>query len=310
MKRIALVSLGCPKNLVDSEYICEQFMNAGYTLVNDARDADLVVVNTCSFLTYAVQESVDTIIEMTGGGKEVLCAGSLVSRYHEEVRAEIPEFVLCAGPGTYGRVVQAYEAGQRYLEPDFSSLVRRSFFSGTASAWVKVSEGCSNRCRYCLIPALRGGLGSRTPRDIVEECRILAGKGAKEVMLVAQDLGCYGRDIGLTDGLVRLIDDISVIDAVEWIRIMYVHPASLTRGLVRQIETNPRVCPYIDLPVQHVSDTVLKAMGRRGGAKAVHRAFDMIRSAAREIWIRTSLMVGHPGAVSYTHLTLPTIYSV
>lgn len=144
-------------------------------------------------------------------------------------------------------------------------------------------------------PFLRGGLVSRTPRDIVEECRILAGKGAKEIILVAQDLGCYGRDIGLTDGLVRLIDDISVIDAVEWIRIMYVHPASLTRGLVRQIETNPRVCPYIDLPVQHVSDTVLKAMGRRGGAKAVHRAFDMIRSAAREIWIRTSLMVGHPG---------------
>lgn len=295
MKRIALVSLGCPKNLVDSEYICEQFMNAGYTLVNDARDADLVVVNTCSFLTSAVQESVDTILEMTGGGKEVICAGCLVSRYHEEVLAELPEVVLCAGPGTYGRVVQAYEAGQRYLEPDFSTVVRRSFFSGTASACVKVSEGCSNRCRYCLIPSLRGGLVSRTPRDIVEECRILAGKGAKEIILVAQDLGCYGRDIGLTDGLVRLIDEISVIDAVEWIRIMYVHPASLTRGLVRQIETNPRVCPYIDLPVQHVSDTVLKAMGRRGGAKAVHRAFDMIRSAAREIWIRTSLMVGHPG---------------
>jgi len=112
MKRIALVSLGCPKNLVDSEYICEQFMNAGYTLVNDARDADLVVVNTCSFLTSAVQESVDTILEMTGGGKEVICAGCLVSRYHEEVLAEIPEVVLCAGPGTYGRVVQAYEAAR------------------------------------------------------------------------------------------------------------------------------------------------------------------------------------------------------
>lgn len=295
MKRIALVSLGCPKNLVDSEYIWERFMEAGYAPVQEVRDADVVVVNTCSFLTSAVEESIETVLEIVGQGKEVICAGCLVSRYGQDLLAEMPEVSLCAGPGSYDRIVGAYEAGERFLEPGFTSVVKRSFFPGRSSAYVKVSEGCSNRCRYCLIPSIRGRLVSKAPGDVLEECRILADHGAKEIILVAQDLGSYGRDIRLKDGLVRLVDGISGIDAIEWIRIMYVHPASLTRGLLRQIETNPKVCPYIDLPIQHVSETVLRAMGRRGGAKAVHKAFDMIRSAGKEIWIRTSLMVGHPG---------------
>ncbi|HPI94467.1 MAG TPA: 30S ribosomal protein S12 methylthiotransferase RimO [Deltaproteobacteria bacterium] len=295
MKRFALVSLGCPKNLVDSEYICERFMDAGYILVHDARAADLVVVNTCSFLTSAVQESIDTILELAGAGKEVICAGCLVSRYHRDILEEIPEVGLCAGPGSYDGIVQAYESGDRYLEPAFSSVVSRSYFSGTASAYVKVSEGCSNHCHYCLIPSIRGELVSKPPGGILEECRTLAASGAREIILVAQDLGSYGRDLGIKDGLVRLVDRISAIDAVEWIRIMYVHPASLNARLVRQIDENPKVCPYIDLPIQHVSEKVLRSMGRRGGARAVRHAFDLIGGASREIWVRTSLMVGHPG---------------
>jgi ribosomal protein S12 methylthiotransferase len=295
MKRFALVSLGCPKNLVDSEYICERFMEAGYTLVQESRDADLVVVNTCSFLTSAVQESIEVLLEVAGSGKKVICAGCLVSRYREDILKELPEVSLCAGPGSYDRIVQAYEAGDKYIEPAFSSVVSRSFFSGTASAYVKVSEGCSNHCHYCLIPSIRGRLISKVPEDIVEECRTLAGRGAREVVLVAQDLGSYGRDIALKDGLVRLVEKIATIDDLEWIRIMYVHPASLTRSLVQQIEENPKVCPYIDLPIQHISEPVLKAMGRRGGAMAVRRAFELIMGSSREIWVRTSLMVGHPG---------------
>lgn len=295
MKRLALVSLGCPKNLVDSEYICERFMEAGYILVPDAGDADLVVVNTCSFLTSAVQESIDTLLDMAGGGRDVICAGCLVSRYRRDILRELPEVRLCAGPGSYDRIVQAYEAGLRYLDPVFSSVVSRTYSSGSASAYVKVSEGCSNRCGYCLIPSIRGGLVSKPVDVIVDECRALVRGGVREIILVAQDLGAYGRDIGLKDGLDRVVGEVSAIDALEWIRIMYVHPASLTRGLIRQLAANPKVCPYVDLPVQHVSGTVLKAMGRRGGAKAVRRALDMISSAGREIWVRTSLMVGHPG---------------
>ncbi len=174
-------------------------------------------------------------------------------------------------------------------------MVKRSFFSGTASAYVKVSEGCDNRCNYCLIPSIRGSLVSKPMGDLIAECMTLAQGGAKEIVLVAQDLGSYGKDLGTKGGLVRLVEKISAIETVEWIRLMYVHPASLTKSLVEQIEVNPKVCPYIDLPIQHVSGKVLKDMGRRGGAGAVRKAFDLIHASKKEIWVRTSLMVGHPG---------------
>jgi len=295
MKRIALVSLGCPKNLVDSELICERFMDAGYALVQNPEDADVVVVNTCSFLTSAVEESIAALLETCRSGRDVICAGCLVSRYGTELLAELPEVRLFAGPGTYDNVVHAYEAGERYLEPVFRSVVKRSFFTGTASACVKVSEGCSNHCGYCLIPSIRGELVSKPMEDVVDECRALSDNGAREIILVAQDLGGYGKDLGMKDALVRLVERISAIPEVEWIRIMYVHPASLTRALVDQIDHNPKICPYLDLPVQHVSDRVLAAMGRKGGAAAVREAFDLIGRASREIWVRTTLMVGHPG---------------
>ena len=201
MKRIALVSLGCPKNLVDSEYICERFIKADYNLVQNLEDADLVVVNTCSFLTSAVEESVNTLLDLVKSGKEVLCTGCLVSRYGHEIAKELPEIRLFAGPGSYEGIVDAYESGRKYLEPSFDSVVKRSFFSGTASAYVKVSEGCDNRCNYCLIPSIRGRLVSKSVEEVVAECLDLAGSGAKEIILVAQDLGGYGKDLALKDGL-------------------------------------------------------------------------------------------------------------
>jgi len=295
MKTVALVSLGCPKNLVDSEYICERFMAAGYSLVSDPDDAEIVVVNTCSFLTSAVQESVNTVLQIARTGKEVICAGCLVSRYHQEILDELPEVKLFAGPGSYDTIVDAYQKGRRYLEPCFGSVVQRSFSSSISSAYVKVSEGCDNRCSYCLIPSIRGPLVSKPTSQVVEECRTLVDKGVKEIVLVAQDLGSYGKGRNERNSLVKLVDKISVIEGVEWIRLMYVHPASLCKDLVEQIDHNPKVCPYIDLPIQHVSPSVLKAMGRRGGAGAVRKAFDLIQSAQSEIWVRTSLMVGHPG---------------
>lgn len=295
MKTIALVSLGCPKNLVDSEYICERFMNAGYKLLSDPEEAGIVVVNTCSFLTSAVQESLNAILDFARRGKDVICAGCLVSRYRQEIIKELPEVKMFAGPGSYGAMVDAYEDGQRYLDPCFKTVVKRSFSSSNTSAYVKVSEGCDNRCSYCLIPSIRGALVSKPASEVVDECRSLADQGIKEIVLVAQDLGSYGADLDEKVSLARLVEDISAIDDLKWIRLMYVHPASLKKDLVEQMEFNPKVCPYIDLPIQHVSARVLKAMGRRGGARAVRKAFGLIQSSKKEIWVRTSLMVGHPG---------------
>jgi ribosomal protein S12 methylthiotransferase len=295
MKRFSMVSLGCPKNLVDSEFICERLQQSGFTLMQDPEHADLVVVNTCAFLASAAEESINVMLEFIQGGKEVICTGCLVSRYREELLREMPDIALFAAPGSYGDIVTAYQKNEKYLGPVFGTVVSRTFFTGRSSAYLKVSEGCSNRCNYCLIPMIRGEHVSKPFAEVVMECSQLAASGAKEIILVAQDLGSYGKDRPTEGSLVELIERISLIDAVEWIRLMYVHPASLSRALVEAIKTYPKVCPYIDLPIQHVSETVLQAMGRRGRAEAVRNAFDLLRSAGSDIWIRSTVMVGHPG---------------
>lgn len=295
MKYFSMVSLGCPKNLVDSEFICERLQAEGYTLTRDSSMAEVVVVNTCSFLESAAEESINTMLDLLQDGRKVICTGCLVSRYREDLIKELPEIALFAAPGSYDRIGEAYRAGEKYLGPVFGSVTGRTFFSGRSSAYLKVSEGCSNRCNYCLIPSIRGRLVSKPCRDAIAECAELARSGAREIILVAQDLGSYGKDLPGGEDLADLIKGISEIREVEWIRLMYVHPASLTEGLVKIMKNDPKVCPYIDLPIQHVSDKVLKGMGRRGGSKAVRRAFEILETIAPEIWIRSTIMVGHPG---------------
>jgi len=295
MRRIALVSLGCPKNLVDSEYICQRILAAGYSLESDPGKADTIVVNTCAFLTKSVEESIQTLLGYLEERKEVVCTGCLVSRYGKELLEELPEVRLFAGPGTYDRLVRALESDAHYLAPEFAGVVRRSYATTGPSAYVKVSEGCSNKCSYCLIPSLRGELVSKPPRDIVDECRDLAASGVKEIILVAQDLGGYGRDHEGYPPLCSLLKDISRIEDIQWIRFMYMHPASLDEPLVAAMRNNPKVVPYLDLPIQHVSETVLKAMGRKGGADAVRKALGLLNDIYPDIWIRSTVMVGHPG---------------
>jgi len=288
-----MVSLGCPKNLVDSEYICERLIQAGYTLKRDASQAQLVVVNTCAFLTSAVEESIQTLLEYLQEGKTVVCAGCLVSRYGREILDELPEISLFAGPGTYGDLERALVSGERYLAPRFDSVVRRAFCSTGASAYVKLSEGCSNHCRYCLIPSIRGELVSKPFEVVLDECRALARQGVKELILVGQDIGSYGSDLGLGDGLVRLLPAVAEIEGIAWVRPLYIHPAAVSKALVRTIAENQRICRSIEMPIQHVSERVLNAMGRRGGSLAVRQALDLAKEAG--IWIRTTLMLGHPG---------------
>lgn len=295
MKRIALVSLGCPKNLVDSEFILEQLEKAGYTIVSDPAHADTVVVNTCAFLTEAVEESIETMLGFTGQGRQVVCTGCLVSRYGDELLREMPEITLFAAPGTYDGLASALQSGTRYLKACFSGVVRRSYTTTRPYAYVKVSEGCSNLCNYCLIPGIRGPLVSKPHGEIVDECRDLASRGVREVILVAQDLGSYGLDTADGIRLEDLIEKISLIDEIAWIRLMYMHPATTTESLVEIMADNQKIVPYIDLPIQHVSPQVLKAMGRKGGSDAVRKAFDLLKSRAADVWVRSTIMVGHPG---------------
>jgi ribosomal protein S12 methylthiotransferase len=288
-----MVSLGCPKNLIDSEYICERLIQAGYTLKQDARDAGMVIVNTCSFLTSAVEESIQTILEHLEEGKTVVCTGCMVSRYGEELLRELPEIRLFAGPGSYGSLAEALTKSDRYLAPRFDSVVGRAFCSTGASAYVKLSEGCSNHCHYCLIPSIRGELISKPVESVLEECRAMARQGVRELILVGQDIGSYGVDLGLKDGLARLLPAVAEVEGIAWVRPMYIHPAAVSTSLVKTMAENQRICRYIEMPIQHVSPRVLDAMGRRGGSPAVRKALDLMKEAG--IWIRTTLMLGHPG---------------
>jgi len=294
MKRFSIISLGCHKNLVDSEYICEKLVEKGYILVPDDKDADFVVVNTCAFLRSAVEESIETMLELVQDGKDVMCAGCLVSRYGKELLDELPEIRFFIGQGNYASFPEYIENDHRYVPPRFGGVVQRSFFSTGASAYVKLSEGCSNSCNYCLIPSIRGNLVSKGPSTVIEECSVLASKGVRELILIAQDLGSYGQDRRIDIDLTGLIDRISAIGGIEWVRIMYMHPGSLTGPVVDQLVGNPKVCPYIDMPVQHISEKVLHAMGRKGGLDAVKKAFDMLSKSTDKIWIRSTIMVGHP----------------
>ncbi|MDT8272568.1 MAG: 30S ribosomal protein S12 methylthiotransferase RimO [Desulfomonilia bacterium] len=307
--RYSVISLGCHKNLVDSEYLCEQIITGGGILEQDPDNADIVVVNTCSFLTSAVEESIDSLLEFISRGKQVICAGCMISRYGRDLLDELPEVALFIGPGRYAELIDAITSGQLYLSPKFDSVVSRSFCTTGASAFVKVSEGCSNHCNYCLIPSIRGELTSKPIEAVSEECRVLADGGVREIILVAQDLGSYGADTADPESLPRLLEKVALIEGISWIRLMYVHPASLTEDLVKAMRDIDKICPYIDLPIQHCSETVLKAMGRRGGSHAVRRAIDLLNSTLEDIWIRTTVMVGHPGEDETAFAELETVIS-
>jgi ribosomal protein S12 methylthiotransferase len=292
-KKFFIISLGCPKNYVDSEYICETLVASGYELLESIDEADFVIVNTCAFLEASVEESINTMLELIEDGREVICTGCLVSRYIDQLKKELPEIRIFAGPGTYNKLPDAIDSDKKYLSPDFSSVVSRSFITTPGYAYVKISEGCSNHCNYCMIPSLRGELVSKPESVILEECRNMINAGAKELILIGQDLGSYLNDEGIKDALPLLIKKICKLDGFEWLRLMYIHPASLTKKLIDIMGQDERICRYIDIPVQHVSEKVLKAMGRKGGKKAVDKSIEMLANAG--IWIRTTLMVGHPG---------------
>ncbi len=308
--KIGFVSLGCPKNLVDSEVMLGLAERAGHTLTADAADADILVVNTCSFIESARQESIDAVLEMaahkTGGRcRRLVVTGCLAERYRDELRREIPEIDVVLGTSEVPAIVGALEPptqpGPRpapavplpvYLYDDRTP---RRLTTPSHYAYVKIAEGCNYRCAFCIIPRLRGRYRSRTAASIVREARALAARGVKELLLVSQDTTYFGHDRGERGALARLLGRLNEVDGLEWIRLLYLYPTTITADTLRAIADCDKVCKYVDLPLQHASNAVLRRMRRPGTRQSYTRLVQKIRSTIPGVTLRTTFIVGFPG---------------
>lgn len=306
--KIHLVSLGCARNQVDSEGMLGRLALAGWRITEAPDDADVIVVNTCSFIESAAEESIDTILAMARYKTEGVCralivAGCLPERYGEAIGRELPEVDLFLGTGAFDRIVEAASgvlASERCILPDPDAAAPPDPDAPRVqtlphSAYLKIAEGCSRTCTYCIIPRLRGRQKSRPAEEIVAEARRLVAAGTRELILVAQDSTAYGRDREGGPGLAELLERLSEIDDGIWIRVLYGHPESIDDGIIRTMALRPNICSYFDLPVQHASDGVLRRMGRNHTRSDLFRLFERIREIAPEASLRTTAIVGFPG---------------
>lgn len=305
-KKIGIVSLGCPKNLVDSEIMLGLLSNKGYEIVNEKENADILIVNTCGFIESAQQESINTILEMAEEKKRkcelLIVTGCMAERYKDQILEQIPEVDAVLGTGNYKEIAKvinlAYE-GQKTVsygeleDVDYLDEMR-IISSSKQSVYLKISEGCDNRCTYCIIPYLRGKYRSRKIESLIKEAEYLAQNGAKEIILVAQDTTRYGIDLYGRKMLTELIQKLSKIPGIEWIRLLYCYPEEIDDELIKEIASNPKVCKYIDIPIQHASDRILKLMGRRGNASQIKSVLNKLRENVKDIVIRTTFIVGFP----------------
>src|SRR5688572_18359267 len=307
LKTVGLVSLGCPKNLVDSEVMLGRLRAGGYEVVADARQAETIVVNTCAFIDRAKQESVDTILEMarekeSGKAQRLVVTGCLSQRYDEELRREIPEIDATLGTGQVDDILRAVSGEATTTDAAdgvptwvYDHTTPRMLSTAGYMAYVKISEGCDYTCSFCIIPTLRGRHRSRNVEDIAAEVRALAAQGVREIVLVAQDSTRYGLDHGLRDGLAYLLRRLGRIDGVRWIRIMYAYPATLSDPILDAIATEEKVVKYVDIPLQHASEAVLRRMKRPTGKGNLLGMVERIRARVPGVAVRTSFIVGFPG---------------
>jgi len=332
--KIGMVSLGCPKNLVDSEVMLGLAQQSGHELTRDAADADVLVVNTCAFIDKAKQESIDTILEMaelkkTGRCRRLVVTGCMAERYREELRAQIPEIDAVLGTGEVPEIVNAIGGsaapdggsasrgtGAR-RDPPYVPLLRANGTALTGDArlptyiydaetprllatprhyaYVKIAEGCDYKCAFCIIPQLRGHYRSRPADSIVREARALASRGVKELLLISQDTSFYGVDRGERGALARLLRELNAVDGLEWIRMLYLYPTTIGDDVLDAMAECEKVCNYVDLPLQHASDRVLKRMKRPGTRASYERLLDRIRTRIPGVTLRTTFIVGFPG---------------
>jgi len=313
MKRLHLVSLGCPKNLVDSEIMLGRLEGDGFAVVPDPAEADLLVVNTCGFIMPAVEEAIDEILRLAeykraDPKKMLVVTGCLVQRYGEELKKELPEVDLFTGTDGFQEidvlVRKAVGTGNvlldlRPAEYLMDSSTHRRLSTPFFRAYLKITEGCDNRCSYCMIPAIRGHLRSRSIDDLAAESVKMEGSGVRELTLIAQDLTAYGNDLPDGSNLVKLLQRLLDSTDIPWFRLLYLYPTGMTDELLDLMAREPRILPYLDVPFQHVSDHVLKRMNRRYGRKDLTKLIGRIRKHLPECAIRTTLMVGFPGETEH-----------
>lgn len=306
MTKVSFVSLGCAKNLCDTEVMLAKLAAAGYAITPEAEDADVVVINTCAFIESARQESIDNIIDLGWLKKHhklrgIVCCGCLAERYEKEIAEQLPEVDAILGLGSMEEIVDAVRAvenGKQYRshrDKESAPLGGDRLVTTGSSAYLKIAEGCDNRCTYCAIPLIRGKMRSRPMEDIVAEAKDLETLGIQELCLVAQDTSRYGLDLYGEYRLAELIHRITEETRIPWIRLLYLYPDKITDALIAEMRENPRVVRYADIPIQHISDRVLTAMGRHGSSAVVRDAVRRLRAAMPEVVLRTTVMVGFPG---------------
>ena len=315
--KLLFISLGCDKNLVDSEDMLGVLTRAGHEIVDDENEAEAIIINTCCFIHDAKEESVETILEMAeykkaGTCKVLIVTGCMAQRYKQEIIEEIPEVDAVLGTTSYGEILKAVEeavAGRHYQEyRDIDYLVsdqgKRVLTTGGHFAYLKIAEGCDKHCTYCIIPKLRGKFRSVPMERLVRQAEDLAAQGVKELILVAQETTLYGKDLYGEKSLHRLLKELCKIKGIRWIRILYCYPEEIYDELIQTMKEEPKICHYLDLPIQHASDAVLKRMGRRTTRKELTEKVQKLRKEIPDIVLRTTLITGFPGETEEDHETL------
>ena len=306
MTKVGFMSLGCPKNLVDSEVMLGHLKLKGFTLTPNAAEAEVLVVNTCGFIESAKKESIEAILQAAAYKKDGACrrlvvAGCMVERYREQLLADMPEIDACLGTRDIEHIAEVVGAADRLFEPErdpgylYDEHSPRLLTTPKASAYLKISEGCDHACAFCIIPAIRGPQRSRTIASVLAEARQLVAQGVLELNLVGQDTTDYGRDLGDPDALEKLVRELGRVDGLRWFRIHYAYPNRLTDGLLRAIAETPNCAKYLDMPLQHADARLLKAMARGGGRAGFLKLLAKVRRIVPGIFIRSNFIVGFPG---------------
>lgn len=308
--KVGLVSLGCSKNLVDTEMCIGLFKKERFDIVNDPKEADIIVVNTCGFIESAKEEAINTLLEMSKYKENAKCKyliamGCLVQRYKKDLEKSMPEVDLFLSIDEYNdmwnKISDLVHAQKSESKLDY---MNRIVSTGKSTAYLKIAEGCSNKCTYCAIPNIRGPYISRKIEDIIEEAKKLADDGIKELIVIAQDTTKYGIDLYGESKIAYLLDELCKIDGIKWIRFLYAYPESITDELIEVVKRNDKICKYFDIPLQHYSNSVLKMMNRHSNSKSIENLIEKLRQEIPNVVLRTTLMVGFPGETDEDFLEL------
>jgi ribosomal protein S12 methylthiotransferase len=308
--KIGFISLGCPKNLVDSEVMAGLLQQEGHVLTTDRAEAEIIVVNTCSFIQDSKRESIDTILDAaglkkSGACKRLIVTGCLAERYPREIKSDLPEVDTILGTNQVLEITRAV-AGEAVSPPCtfgrsdadlylYDERTPRALATPPYTAYIKIAEGCDHTCAFCIIPSIRGPFRSRSIPSLVQEAQNMAASGVKEITLVSQDTTSYGADLGIEDGLAQLLEALDGVSGIRWIRFLYVYPNMVSDRLMKVVSASGKICKYIDVPLQHVSAHILRAMRRGGNRKSLARLIDRIRRGVPGVTLRTTMIVGYPG---------------